>query len=330
MVRALAAFSALAMTVVSPACSNSQAAPSSAIVLSATAITFPTTAVGDTATATVTLSTTTDQTIGLSDSDTADFPYSTTCATSLAAGSTCSITLQFHPRTAGDLAGWLTVNSASTKPTPISLTGTATGTPPAFNVGSPISLVQILTTEPNPFFLAPGQSTQLNVSAISANGGVQDVTGSATWASSDPSVAAVSPSGLLTAIGGGTASVSAAYVGHVASVRVLVVGTIDLTPTSAQFPPTIVGQTSASQTFTVTFTGGPNGIGSVSTTDPREFFIVTTTCDETSAHSAGYVCTMTIGFSPRAAGQRTAQLTITSAEAPARTPMTATLVGMGR
>ena len=322
---------AFVMVFVWAGCGSSPASASSAILLTATTVAFPTTAVGDTATATVTLSTTSDQTIGLSDSDTANFPYSTTCATSLPAGSTCSITLQFHPNVVGNLEAWLTVNAASGKPTPIALTGTATGTAAASNIGapSPISLLQIVTAEPNPFYLAPGQTSQLSGSAILNGGGVQDVTAAATWTSSDPTVASVSPSGLVTALSGGTTSVSIAYLGHFASIRVLVVGTIVLAPTSAQFPVTVIGQTSMSQMLTVTFAGGPNGIGSVSSSSPTEFFVVSTTCDETAAHAAGYACTMLIAFTPHASGQRTAQLTITSAEWPASTPATATLTGVG-
>jgi hypothetical protein len=309
---------------------SSPTSPSAAIVLSTTTVTFPATAVGDTATATVTLSTTSDQTIGLADSDTADFPYSTTCAASLPAGSTCSIALQFHPSAVGNLQAWLLVNSVSGKPLPIALTGTATGTPAALNPGSPISLLQIITTEPNPFYLEPGQTGQLSASAISTSGGAADVTALAAWTSSDPNVASVSPSGLVTATGGGTAGISVAYLGHFASIRVLVVGLIAVTPTAFLFPPTSVGQTSSSPAFSVTFSGGPNMIGSMSSSDPNEFSVVNTTCDETLTHAAGFVCTLSIGFSPAAPGKRTAQFSITSAQSPTAAPATLILTGIGQ
>jgi hypothetical protein len=85
---------------------------------------FPPTAIGDTRTVTVILSTTTSETIGLADTDTADFPYSTNCTPFMAAGTSCAVTVQFHPNTAGDLIAWLSVNSVSGVKASIQMTGT--------------------------------------------------------------------------------------------------------------------------------------------------------------------------------------------------------------
>lgn len=92
-------------------------------------IAFPPTAIGDTATATVTLSTTTSETIGLADTDTANFPYSTTCPTQLAAGVICSVTVQFQPKLAGNLNAWISVNSKSGVTASIQMTGTGVAAP---------------------------------------------------------------------------------------------------------------------------------------------------------------------------------------------------------
>jgi centrosomal CEP192-like protein len=87
-------------------------------------LTFPPTAIGDTATASVTLSTTTSETIGLALTDTANFPYTTTCTPFFAAGTTCSVTVQFQPKLAGNLIAWLSVNSKSGATASIQMTGT--------------------------------------------------------------------------------------------------------------------------------------------------------------------------------------------------------------
>ena len=85
---------------------------------------FPPTAIGGTATATVTLSTTTTETIGLALTDTADFPYTTTCTPFFAAGTTCTVTVQFQPKLTGSLIAWLSVNSQAGVTASIQMTGT--------------------------------------------------------------------------------------------------------------------------------------------------------------------------------------------------------------
>jgi hypothetical protein len=289
---------------------------------------FPTTAVGATAaSASVTVSTASDAVIGVGVDDLADFQYSTTCAVSLPAGASCAVTVQFHPVAPGSLTGWLTINSTTGKAV-VALSGTATGNPQG-NAGSPVSLLQIVTAQPNPFYLVPGQTTQLAASATLAAGGGQDVTAVAAWSSSDPSVASVSPAGLITAISSGTASISVVYQGHNASIRVLVVGTFAIAPGSFAFATTAVGQQSAVQLFTVTL-GGPNVIGSISSSNPAEFTVLTSTCGTTAGHEAGYTCSIGIQFSPSATGARRAQIAVNSAAPAIGPPATLTVSGVGQ
>jgi len=209
------------LLVLFPACVGDVSTPSPAIALSAATLNFPQTAIGDTSTASLTLTTTAAETIGLSDTDTADFPSTTTCASSLPAGATCSITVQFHPNTAGNLYAWLSVNSVSGVKAAVALTGTAIGSAPS-SPASSIDLLEIVTAQPNPFEMLAGQTFQVAASGI-GSGGAQDVTAAATWTTSDPAVATVSPAGLITAVGAGTVSITAAYQGHVASIRVFVI-----------------------------------------------------------------------------------------------------------
>ena len=98
--------------------------PTPLLAFSVNTLAFPPTVLGDTATASVILSTTTSETIGLANTDTADFPYSTTCTSFIAAGTSCSVTVQFHPNTAGNLIAWLSVNSVSGVKASIQMTGT--------------------------------------------------------------------------------------------------------------------------------------------------------------------------------------------------------------
>jgi hypothetical protein len=170
----------------------------------------------------VTLSTATAETIGLADTDTADFPFTTTCVPSFAAGTSCSLTVQFHPNVGGALSAWIYVNSETGVKTSIQLTGTAVGSGPTA-APSFFDLLEIVTSQPNPFEMSPGQTIQLGAAAITTGSGAQDVTAAATWSSSDSTVVTVSPAGLVSAVGDGVASISATYQGHLASIRIFVV-----------------------------------------------------------------------------------------------------------
>jgi len=67
--------------------------------------------------------------------------------------------------------------------------------------------------------IAPGDTLQLFALADSSDGTASDVTNLATWQSSNPAVATVSPSGLLTAAAEGALDVTAAYSGKSGSVH---------------------------------------------------------------------------------------------------------------
>jgi len=56
-----------------------------------------------------------------------------------------------------------------------------------------------------------GSSSQYTATATMSNGSTEIVTSTATWASSDPTIATVSPGGLVTAIAEGTATIQATF-----------------------------------------------------------------------------------------------------------------------
>jgi hypothetical protein len=68
----------------------------------------------------------------------------------------------------------------------------------------------------------PGQTTQLAATAALSDGTTQNVTNSVAWQSSNPEVATVSDRGLATAVGMGTAQISATYQGRAGSLSVQV------------------------------------------------------------------------------------------------------------
>jgi hypothetical protein len=98
-----------------------------------------------------------------------------------------------------------------------------------------------------------GASTQFSATATFADGGTQDVTTQSTWQSSNTSVVTVT-SGLVTAIGAGTASVSATYQGVIGSQNVLIPNRYILSGTA---PAAVRGvPQSASNNFSVGQSGG--------------------------------------------------------------------------
>ena len=100
--------------------------------------------------------------------------------------------------------------------------------------------------------VAPGDKLQLFAQAVSSDGTISDVTNVALWQSSNPVVATVSPSGLLTAAAEGDLEVSASYSGKSGSLRAAVQRpgcVVTLTPDSISF-----GALSSSATVTVTTT----------------------------------------------------------------------------
>ncbi len=133
----------------------------------------------------------------------------------------------------------------------------------------------------------------------------------------------------MTAIGSGTTNISAWYQGHTASIRAIVVGTVTIAPRSFTFAPTGVGQQSSTETFTITY-NGPNLLGSISSSDPIEFSVDRTTCDEANAHSAGYTCTFDVTFNPMTTGTRSAQIAVATAQPAPGAVSTVTVSGIGQ
>jgi outer membrane protein assembly factor BamB len=89
-----------------------------------------------------------------------------------------------------------------------------------------------VSTSPASATVGVSTSKQLTATGNYADGGTRDLTTQATWSSSDTSRVAVSANGMITGVGGGTATVTAAYGGFSGSTDVTV-----FQPTPSPAPP---------------------------------------------------------------------------------------------
>jgi 6-phosphogluconolactonase (cycloisomerase 2 family) len=143
-------------------------------------------------------------------------------------------------------------------------TGTATITASVGSVSGSATLTVLavlsLSVQPTNLALAQGQTQQLGAAAEYSDGSFHNVTATATWSSSSPSIASVN-SGLVTAVSPGTATITASLdapnfpVGQLrasAAVRVFppVIAQVALTPASASVLVGTGQQFSAVATYT--------------------------------------------------------------------------------
>jgi len=129
---------------------------------------------------------------------------SNSCGGSVAANSSCTLTIVFTPAVLGTTAGTLTVTYGSTN---VQITVPMTG-------GASVNrLLSLVITEPSTS-LAAGATEQLTATGTFANGSTANVTTAAAWSSSNTAVATVgSTTGLVTGVGAGTTVITAAVAG---------------------------------------------------------------------------------------------------------------------
>lgn len=95
-------------------------------------------------------------------------------------------------------------------------------TPVPGPTGSPTPVVTSLSLE-GTSNAVPGETQQLRAMAQMSDGAARDVSAQAAWTSSDPAVATVSATGLVTPLKSGSTDVAASYQGHTGR-RTLLVG----------------------------------------------------------------------------------------------------------
>jgi len=138
----------------------------------------------------------------------------------------------------------------------VSISASINGLTASTNVKVNRAAPQSIAITPSPLVLAVGQKAQVTATATLTDGSSQDVTQTATWSISDPSVIQIDANGLASALKAGTSTFSATLNSLVASSSVKVNSavrqSIAITPSPVLL---IVGQ-KAQVTATVTLTDG--------------------------------------------------------------------------
>jgi hypothetical protein len=319
-------------------------APSStvAVSLSPTTLTFPSTAINATsASQSVTLKNTGTSTLTFTSSPTISgangsaFKGSTSCATSLAAGASCSVTFTFNPTAAGTFTATLSFyDNGPASPQTVSLSGTGAGVP-------------AITFSPNTLTFAStndGSSSAAQTVTLKNTGtGPFTLTSIITGGSSPSSFSQTNSCGNLAA--GGSCTVSVTFKPTAAGTlnaslsfadnataspqTVSLTGTgvasapsVTLSVTSLSFPVTAVNATagyaySPAQAITLTNSGtGTLTLSSIALggTNPTSF---TQMNNCPSSLAAAATCTVLARFAPTALGSRSATLLFTGNASPA-------------
>ncbi len=286
------------------------------VALSVSALTFNTQAVGTaSASQTVTVS---NGTTPLNVSGVAvggDFSQTNTCGSSLAAGATCTVTVIFTPSAVGTRTGALTItDDASTSPQVVALAGTG-------------GMGQIALTPTTLSFsnLVVGSSGTQTVTIRNSGGATVNLFGVTTSGDftqvSNCSTSVVAGSTCLinvkfspSATGSrtGTLTINDDAPGSPHTVSLTGTGlaqgpSVFLIQNPLTFPPQAVG--TSSRPSTVQFTNIGTGTLSISSIVASGDFSQTNSCGATIA--ANGICTLSVVFTPTAAGARTGAVTIT-------------------
>ncbi|WP_176441854.1 choice-of-anchor D domain-containing protein [Granulicella rosea] len=316
---------------------NGTGVPTTATLTPATA-TFASTDIGGTS-ATQTFTVTNTSTVAITVNKialTGDYAQTaTTCGGSLAAAATCTITVDFVPTATGSRTGTLTVANSSTGDPALVSTLTATGldttatlTPATADFGSIYAGGG--TSAAKTFTLTNTSAISIAIKTIAITGNFSETTTCGTTLAAGASctisvVFAPLSGGALT----GTLTVTNSSTANPTLTSTLtgtgLPTTATLTPASATYTNTIVGATSAAQTFVWSNTSAiALTIGKVSTTG--DFAVSSTTC--TGAIAANASCTIAVVFTPTALGARTGTVTVTSTSS-ANPTLASTLSGRG-
>jgi sugar lactone lactonase YvrE len=291
--------------------------------LSATSLTFASQTDGTTSSA---------QTLTLTNSGTAvltiasiaasgDFAQTHTCGATLAIGASCTISVTFTPTAAGSRTGSITIaDSATGSPQIVALSGTgiaptsgiiispAVLTFASATVGT-MSAVQTLTlTNPGTAALSVTSIVVSGDFALTQNCGSSVAAGAhCTLSVTFTPTAAGTRTGAVTITDNANGSPQTVALSGTGAVSAVTAPTVTLSPTSLTFAPQADGITSAAQTVTLTNSG--TAALSVTSITASGDFALTSNCG--SSVAAGGNCTISVTFTPTAAGTRTGIVTIT-------------------
>ena len=328
------------------------------IAVSPATLTFPQTAVGNTSspmTVTVTNNATTAQNISwLAGGDFAAVGSGVNpCGSSLNATSSCTLSVTFSPTTNGTngfVRGGLAVTDAAAgvayNPQSVSLSGTATGGPPANPLTfSPTSLnfgnMAIGSTKTTAAQLTNVSGGSVTLSRLTASGEYSVTPSGANPCSNGLVLAAKAKCGFsvsLTPTGGGTIFGSVTVVDNVTSgpsiqtYNLAAVGfwPITLTPASLSFPATAVGSTSSPLPVTVTNHSSVSvTLGTIAISgDYNLVSFGANPCTNGTVLGVGGTCTLGATFSPTIKGNISGVVTV-SHSAP-NSPQISAMAGTGQ
>jgi hypothetical protein len=303
---------------------------------SPTSLTFASQTTGTTSAAqTVTLANSGQAALALSSIATSgDFAQTNTCGTSVAAGANCSISVKFTPTAAGSRAGTLTItDNATGSPQTVTLSGTGVAATPTATL-SPTSLTFASQTDGSTstaqtMTLTNSGTAALNITSIAASGDFAQTNNCGTSVAANAGctisvtftpTAAGSRTGTLTItdnVSGSPQALGLSGTGLAAT------PTATFSPISLTFASQTTGTTSAAQAVTLTNSG--TAALALSSIAASGDFSETTNCGTSVAVGAN--CTISIIFTPTAAGSRTGTLTIT--DNATGSPQSVTLNGTG-
>jgi hypothetical protein len=304
-----------------------------AIVLTPVALTFPATIVDQAAAAQIiTVANTGSNPATLNTPTiTGDFTIAaSTCGSTLAVQTACSLSIAFTPTASGTRTGILTItDSVGTQTAQLSGTGNA----PATDTLAPLSLTfaqQAIgtTSAAEQLTLTNSGDVALTLIKVSLSAGDFTATNSCGASLNPHSTCAISIAFVPTAIGTRTATLT--VTDQFRSQTATLTGTsvapagVSLSPTSLSFPATGVGLSAPAQTLTLTNNGGLT-LHLTNTTVSIGFLIASSTCGSTLAPAAS--CNVIVVFSPNASGGITGALTLTD-DAPSGS-QTTNLIGTG-
>ncbi len=305
-----------------------------AVTLSATTLGFAQQAVGSTSAAQTVMLTNSGQaaltiaSVGAS----GDFAQTNTCGTSLAAGANCNITVTFTPTATGTRTGIVTLtDNGPGSPQTIALTGV--GIAPAVTLSATtLGFAQQAvgsTSAAQTVMLTNSGQAALTIASVGASGDFAQTNTCGTSLAADANCnisVTFTPIAAGTRIGTLTITDNANGTPQMVSLSgtgIVPAPVIAITPGSLIFEAQTVGSTSAAQMITLTNSGtAPLSFTSITASGD---FAETNTCGTSLAVAAN--CTVSVTFTPTAAGSRTGAISVF--DNAAGSPQTATLTGTG-
>ena len=312
------------------------------LTVSPTSLTFPSTAVGQTSPATVTITNKQTTTISLSTAASGDYSVTGgTCGAALTASASCTITVTFAPQYKGSIKGALNIaTNGAFSPLIVGLTGAATGGPAVPLTVSPAALTFTATGIGAASAAKTITVTNKSASSVTINSMNASADYSALGSGTSPCGGALAPSAKCTmsvnfapsTTGSIKGAITIATSGAGSPQVVGLTGTgelpVALLPTSLVFGAQAVGTTSAPQTVTLTNnSGGTLTISSiVASGDFTAAPAGATPCGATVA--AGATCTFSVTFTPNVKGAISGAATVS--ESAALGPVVMKLGGTGQ